>query len=654
MHDGNTSGSRLSVAGGLQPNEWQHFALTRSGTTCTLYRNGISEGSWTIAANADFTPASNPRYAIGNRLGLGFASYDITSYFQDFRVYVGTPKYYGNFNVVYGPQYPGSDSVVDSPTNGTQEDTGAGGEVSGNYATWSPVDLSDPAVVTLSDGNLKGSLNNGNKGIFGTIAVSSGKWYWEQTTEGYSTFVGIADASVPANTRGYGTSSALYYYGDNGQSYGTLGGVAGGTAIGASFVNPGATIGTALDMDNGTVSFYKDGAFQSTLTLTGIAGRAIVPAMDNGGGSSVSTNVLNCGQNPFAYPAPSGYKALCTANLPDPPIADGSRAMDTKLYTGTEATLTISGYNFAPDLVWRKGRQAAGGSISETPNNLLFDTVRGAGKRLISNDNSQEDTGSTTLTAFTSDGFTLGSSTDGNDAPQTYVAWAWDAGTSTVSNTDGSITSTVRANPSAGFSIVSYTGTGVGSSVGHGLNTLPAFMITKQRNATRDWFVQTTAIDGSADYLLLNTTDAKFNTTFSWSSTTFSVGGGPYDNASGGQYVAYCWTPVEGYSAFGSYTGNGSADGPFVYTGFRPAFVMYKRTDSTSDWYVDDYQRDGYNFANKNLYPNLSNAESSGSFIALLSNGFKLYNAGGARNAPGGTYIYAAFAENPFKYARAR
>jgi hypothetical protein len=417
-----------------------------------------------------------------------------------------------------------TDSLFDSPTNGTQTDTGVGGEVSGNYATWNP--LEKHSTIALANGNLDASSIPASAWLGATFATTSGKWYYEVTTTvGQYLMLGVADYDVAKNDdKEYTNAGTYYYYGSSGQLRVNGNNTAFPDSTTYTYSNDDV-IGIAFDCDNGTVNFYLNGSKVggSSDSITGLTGKRLGPALSAGSGSQ--SCAANFGQRVFTYTAPSGFKALCTANLDDPTIADGSTAMDVKLYTGTEATLTISGYNFAPDLVWRKGRQAVSGSITETPNNLLFDTVRGAGKRLISNDNSLEDTGSTTLTAFTSDGFTLGSSTDGNDAPQTYVAWAWDAGTSTVSNTDGTITSSVRANPSAGFSIVGYTGTGSNATVGHGLNAAPEMILLKDRNASAKWKVLHVGAVSGADAYYQNVLHLDTNESFTGTGNTYPWGG---------------------------------------------------------------------------------------------------------------------------------
>jgi hypothetical protein len=241
-----------------------------------------------------------------------------------------------------------------------------------------------------------------------------------------------------------------------------------------------------------------------------------------------------------------------------------------------------------------------------------------------------------------------------------YVAWSWDAGSSTVTNTrgSGSITSQVRANASAGFSVVTYTGTGSNATVGHGLGVAPTLFIVKRRDSAANWIAHTTVIDGSYDYLYLNLTNAKADSGLSApTSTIFQVGNGLEMNGSGATYVGYCFAPVAGYSAFGSYTGNGSAtDGPFVYTGMRPRWLLVKNSNNTDGWSMWDAARDPYNEVIYKIEPNSSGADGSNSVhkFDFLSNGFKVRGTWDGFNGSGNTIIYAAFAESPFAYSRAR
>jgi len=323
------------------------------------------------------------------------------------------------------------------------------------------------------------------------------------------------------------------------------------------------------------------------------------------------------------------------------------------LYTGNNTSLSVTGLEFSPDFVWLKAR-------SEARSNFLFDVIRGTGEWLKSDGTDAETTDVNTLTSFDTNGFSLGSSSKTNNNTITYAGWCWDAGSSTVTNTDGSLTSSVRANPTAGFSIATYTGNAVsGATFGHGLGVAPEMVIIKRRNDTRQWAVGHQYADPTWNLnLILNGTNgtigqACWNATAPTSSVV-TLGTTVNVNGLGDTYVAYCFAPVEGYSAFGSYIGNGSTDGPFVYTGFRPRYVLIKRTDTTEHWVIQDTARSTKNIATEYLLANTSGAEGNSDILDILSNGFKQRNTFASNNASGGTYIYAAFAENPISIARAR
>ena len=284
----------------------------------------------------------------------------------------------------------------------------------------------------------------------------------------------------------------------------------------------------------------------------------------------------------------------------------------------------------------------------------LYDAVRGVQKQLESNTTDAETTETTGLTAFNTDGFTVGALAQLNTNTDTYVAWNWKANGAGSTNTAGSITSTVSANTTSGFSIVTWTGNSANATIGHGLGVAPSMVIIKYRGTTDNWYVYHTST-GAGQYLVLNGTGAAAASTNIWQNTAptssvFSIG---FTNNQS-TIVAYCFAEVPGYSRFGSYTGNGSSDGPFVFTNMRPAYVMIKRTDTTGNWIVWDTTRNTFNVMGEELYPNLSNAGSTTTDLDVLSNGFKLRNTTADFNASGGTYIYAAFAEAPFKYALAR
>jgi hypothetical protein len=329
--------------------------------------------------------------------------------------------------------------------------------------------------------------------------------------------------------------------------------------------------------------------------------------------------------------------------------------MDVNIYTGNGSSQSITNNgSMKPDLVWVKSR-------SSTTFHGIYDAVRGVSKRLWANDTAAEaDFSPYGVTAFNSNGFTVNDLTSSgygvNENTVTYVGWQWRAAGSTVSNTAGTITSTVSANTTAGFSIVTYTGTGSNATIGHGLGAVPGMIIAKRRSATQNWGVAHRSLSGTQT-LYLDLTQAVATGVWNGTptSTVFNITTDGVVNASGSTYVAYCFAPVAGYSAFSSYTGNGSADGPFVYTGFRPRYVLIKCSSATADWVVFDALRNGYNIDNKILFPNGSFAESAGGVtIDILSNGFKVRATNAEFNSNTATYIYATFAESPFQFANAR
>jgi hypothetical protein len=319
---------------------------------------------------------------------------------------------------------------------------------------------------------------------------------------------------------------------------------------------------------------------------------------------------------------------------------------NTKLYTGNGADATAyTGVGFQPDWTWIKKRNG-------TNYHVLTDAVRGATKQIYSNDTSAEQTVASGLQSFNADGFTLGTNADTNGSGGTYASWNWKASGSTASNTDGSITSTVSANTTAGFSIVSYTANATaGATVGHGLGAVPKMIIVKSRTSVDSWIVyhagNTSAPE--TDYLSLNTSDATADDAI-WNDTAptssvFSLGTNAPVNGSGKDLIAYCFAEKKGFSKFGTYTGNGSTDGPFVYTGFKPAFVIIKKYSDTANWMMYDNKREGYNVDNDHLKPNTNEAEGTSDDLDLLSNGFKLRTSGSGENS--GNFIYMAIAEEP-------
>ena len=327
-------------------------------------------------------------------------------------------------------------------------------------------------------------------------------------------------------------------------------------------------------------------------------------------------------------------------------INKSSDYFNTKLYTGNFTDNTdITGVGFQPDLVWLKER-------SSGSSNLLQDAVRGANKDLFSDTSSAEESNTNRMKAFISDGFTLGAHNLSNQNGETYASWNWKANGAGSANTAGSINSTVSANTTSGFSIVSFVGNATsGATVGHGLNAVPKVVIIKGRDSALEWRSYFSPI-GAGKYMVLNenyaqATGSNFMNDTAPTSSVFSLGNGTTPNKNGENYIAYCFSDVQGFSKIGSYIGNGSADGPFVYTGFKPAFCIFKRIDGANNWELYDSKRLGYNSSNPPLYPNTNDVEGSNGRVDILSNGFKFKTGSSHINGSGGNFIYMAFAEAP-------
>ena len=546
----------------------------------------------------------------------------------------------------------GTDVLRDVPTNGdSSDDTGAGGEVSGNYCTWNPLVKPYAGAFVFKNGNMEAHNAASTYGVvMGTIPMSSGKWYWEVTVNGTPNnsydYIGIvASDSGPAYPTLTTTMPNQLWY------------LAGGTKIdGSTSSSYGATygdgdvIGVALDLDSSTttLTFYKNGVSQGTAFSNLASGKSWVSAVGDYSNALTTTSWnANWGQRAFAYSAPSGYKPLCTTLLPTLTIANGRDHFDTKLYTGNggSSTITVSGYNFAPNLVWLKGR-------SDPDKHGLYDTVRGATKLLKPSSNAAETT-QNGVTAFNSDGFDIGDYAETNGNNRTYVAWAWNIPGSASSNSDGTITSSVTKNADAGISLVTWTGTGSAGTVGHGLGSKPDLIITKvygDSSYADNWPVYSSVFDGT-HYAYLNDTRKFTDYSDFWNdgtatSTVFPVGSDNSDNTK--SLLALCFTSVAGFSSIGSYVGNGSSDGTFVFTNFRPAWVLIKRTDTSSSWVLFDSARSPFNDVNEWLRPNGDDAEATSNNIDFLSNGFKLRKNDSFTNQSGKTFIYAAFSENAF------
>jgi hypothetical protein len=329
-------------------------------------------------------------------------------------------------------------------------------------------------------------------------------------------------------------------------------------------------------------------------------------------------------------------------------IVKPSDYFNTKLYAGNgNDNTSITGVGFQPDLSWVKARD-------KVENNLFTDAVRGGNKQIYSNLADAETSDGNKLKSFNADGFTIGTSDVVNNSISNYVAWNWKANGAGSANTDGSISSTVSANTTSGFSIVKYTGNAVaGATIGHGLGVAPKMIIVKKLNGAPNWAVYHASTTDFRYYLELNTTAATQLDSAVFdnvpTSSTFLVGSDNKTNGSSGDYIAYCFAEKKGFNKFGSYVGtNSGANGPFIYTGFKPAFILIKNASAAADWNIRDNKRDTYNAATHFLVPNSNSSEVTlGEAIDILSNGFKIKANGLKVQDSGNTYIYMAFAENP-------
>jgi len=572
-----------------------------------------------------------------------------------------------NFSVTAGA---GNDSLTDVPTPWVAYNTtgDVGGVIRGNYATLNPLVIG--ANLTLSNGGLtlvKASTSTAPT-CAGTFGMTSGKWYFELTVAavsggvtGINVGVTKSDNSLIPTDRYLDNTSGWGYFSYNGTKQTN----AVATSYGSSWTT-NDVIGVAVDAGAGKIWFSKNGTFQASgdpaagtnEAFSGLSGN-LLPAVSSGGASNTFTVDMNFGQRPFAYTPPTGFRSLCTTNLPATAIGfgltnQGDDYFNTVLYTGNGSSQSITGVGFQPDFTWIKSRSGA-------DNHNLFNSVVGLPNRLFSNLTNAENTTAGTLTSFNSDGFSVGSISDVNANGVTFEGWNWKASGSTVSNTAGTITSTVSANTTAGFSIVTYTGTGANATVGHGLGATPGMIIVKDRSSANDWVVWHRSYSSTTQgYMYLNSNGAVATSSGFWNSTaptsTLVSLGNLWTNTSGSGMVMYAFAAVPGFSAFGSWVGNGSTDGPFIYTGFRPRYLLQKGADVVRGWNIWDTARSPYNAVDSLFQANSSGAESTGGYNAfdLLSNGFKVRSADANWNNSGSTYIYMAFAESPFQFANAR
>ena len=502
--------------------------------------------------------------------------------------------------------------------------------------------------VAFSNANLQYSTVTGtNSDIFvGSQAESTGKWYFEfnhSIQNSLYTVCGIQLSPGPTtSSTGLGSDANGYAFRADAQKLhnNTL------AAYGTNWNNKTDTIGVALNLDDGELSFYVNGVSQG-VAFSGLSG-SFAFAYSSGNTGSVSQGTVNFGQQPFLYTPPEGFEALQTQNLPAAPIANGRDNFGAVTWTGNSGTQSITGLEFQPDFVWIKARTG-------TFSHQLFDVVRGTTNRLFSNLTDDEDSNNSTLTSFDANGFSLGNN-GGVNGSETYVAWCWNAPdtfTPTVQSGTGITNLQGRRNVDAGFSIITFDGSGAApaATITHGLDADPGLVLTKSTQNTGDWYSYHVAT-GTSIALKLNSTTVDAPLANYWAVDTVNRAFGTGVNGAGpvaNDHVWYCWAPVPGYSAFGSYTANGNANGPFVYTGFRPAFIMLKCSTNAFDWQIYDSTRSPNNPATLTLRPNQTAAEvTSGNDLDILSNGFKPRDNGSINNNSGSTYVYACFAENPF------
>ncbi len=576
-----------------------------------------------------------------------------------------------------------SDVVPDSPTGN-------------NFGVMNPLDKNS---MTLSEGNLKVVPSGDYKAIRGTFGIpTSGKWYFEARylTPGGGNVqdnqVGIVTASNVLSGSSPYPQAFTYGVGYLGLGQINRGGSAAQSSLTA--VTAGKVLGVAVNVDDDEVQFYLDGSAVGTthaLVSTtepnfpfyvGATNRGVI---FNFGQDSTFTGAVSAGGNAdangigdFAYAPPSDHLALCTSNLPDPTIGPGESSQaddhfDTLLWTGNGSSAgdqqEIDGLSFTPDFVWTKGRGGDGSNpASGQQYHELHDSVRGAGKRVFTN-TADAESDVQTIKSFDSDGFTVAMGTGGqsgtNQITTTMVGWCWKAGTAFSNDSSatgvGTLDSTGSVNQAAGFSIISYTGTiQSGETVAHGLGGVPEMIWAKNRDSSANWVVFTKDLS-SEHTLYFNNTIGQNSSATTWgnhTSTVFGVDDDPQSNPNGDATIAYLFRSIEGYSKVGKYTGNGNADGTFVYTGFRPAWVMIKNiTNSGTNFLLFDNKRSTFNVTNDALLAGSNAAEyvdNSSFAIDMLSNGFKPRSSYGDSNQSGSTMIYLAMAEAPFKFANAR
>ena len=663
-------------------NKWHHWAVVRNGNTFTGYLDGVGKVLTTSSSSISLDTADL-------HIGSDTDGTSFSGFLSNVRIIKGTALYTSNFTPPFAPltnvtntkllccqsnisAITAAVSPVTITTTGnavatnfnpfnTDINTVRGQET--GYPTWNPLRVSGQ---TLSNNNMTATGNSGN--VLGSMFTpTSGKFYWEVTAGSDYTMTGIQrennyDMSYPGNSAGQiamylntGVGSGqLYEGGSITSSWG--GGVT------------GDIIGVALDMDNNKVYFYNNGRGLGAGGFTGTPTAVTVPTgggytanCRSGSGAYDGPSTINFGQKPFKFPPPDGFQPLNDANVrPETVIARPDQFVGIVTYTGdANSSRKISGYNFAPDLVWAK-------QINGTRSNILFDTVRGVQEPIYSDTNDNQVTAATSLLSFNNDGFTVGTDYHLNQSSSyDYVAWCWKAGGSkgtfniddvsyasaAAAGLDGGLTVTgASVGTKQGFSIIKATGSNSQNSFKHGLGKVPKFVIAKDMDNTRAWYIYHGSLGanyrGSFDGSAFTSDSEYFGSGMTDTLVTLKSGGSGGNNYNGANMIYYVWADVPGLQKFGTYSGNSSTDGPFIELGFRPALFVMKQTDSTGYWMVYDSARDPINNGSPYyLFWNASSAHGTGYDLDFLSNGVKLRTDNANFNTT--SYVYMAWAEAP-------
>lgn len=648
-----------ATVGGLVANTWNHIALVRNGTNFKVYVNGVGT---TIATSAATLWANSQQITIGAD-GDGLNSF--TGHIDEVRFVKGRAMWTSNFippTTAYVNKKHNNWTLSNMTRATGVDDCWMTDTPSNNYCTLNPLALGQG---TLSFGNLR--LTNATAAWMsrlGTIRLTSGKHYFEGqgpvTSTGTYVMMGVRSSNANMAAGEYpGSTSGGYGILINSTTAQAYTNATAGASQAGSY-NSTSTLRCAIDIDAGKIwlgvnSIWLGGGNPVTgtsPTYTFTAGTEFYPMF---GVYNTSNANINFGQRAFVVGAPTGFNAVNIANMSTPSIIVSKQHFDVVTRAGTNTRpFSVTGLQFNPDLIWPKARSIA-------YQGFIIDKVRGGDKILISSSTAVESTVSGTISSFNNDGYTCnGGGGSVSETGQTYVDWLWKAGGAAVVNNAGTVQSNVSANTTAGVSIITVTGAGSAGTVGHGLGASPAMLIFKSRNnvGTTGWNVWHKNLASSIHYLDLSSAAAQSsggsNFSGTWNSTVFGLTATPLTN--GANLIAYAFSEIPGYSRFSSYTGNGSTDGPFVWCGFRPKYLLVKRIDVANDWGIYDVERDTIQPMDYYLVANTASAETAAGPqpIDFLANGFKLRGIGAFINASGGTHIFAAFAEAPFKYANAR